>query len=293
MSAETVPADPPASPATLTRESPGEVFARAFAADPKGAEVTFDFAVTEAHEPTKDRPRTTVRNLLKVRTVGEEPVRHWTETRPGPGEAELVNEADIRREAAFRFGMAEAGVRPIRTWIQIPDGLADDPAELAAFIDYRLLVRAATAENQALTYALLEHPEIARITYRGDAYVEGLLHACDEIEQSGATAHAMIVNPTDYYHRLLGHGNVIAELAAGNGMKISRNRWVDRGTAIVGDISVAARLLDARRSVIRVEEPPHGTFAEPGTAVCAEVWEGIAVHLPTLFYIVTPARAGE
>lgn len=281
------------SAGTSRRESPGVVFARAYAADPKGAEVTFDYSVTEAHEPTKDRPRTTVRNLLKVRTVGEEPVRIWTETRPGPGEAERVNEADIRRETAFRFGMAEAGVRSIRTWVRIPDGLADDPGELAAFIDSRLLVRIATAENQALTYDLLKHPEIARITYRGDAYVEGLLHACDQIEQSGATAHAMIVNPTDYYHRLLGHDNVIAELATGNGMKISRNRWVGRGTAIVGDISVAARLLDSRRSVIRVEEPPPGTFASPGLAVCAQVWEGIAVHLPTLFYVVTPDGATE
>jgi hypothetical protein len=288
MSAETVPAET----SRLTRESPGEAFARAFAADPKGAEVTFDFAITEAHEPTKDRPRTTVRNLLKTRVVGEDAVRFWTESRPAPGEAELVNESGIRREAAFRFGMGEAAVRPIRTWVQIPDGLADDPAELAAFIDYRLLVRAATAENQVLTYDLLEHPEIARITYSGDGYVGALLSACDEIEQSGATAHAMIVNPTDYYHRMLGHNGLLAELAAGNGMKVSRNRWVDRGTAIVGDISVAARLLDARRSVIRVEEPPAGTFARPGVAVCAEVWEGLAVHLPTLFYVVTPADAG-
>jgi capsid protein len=288
MSAQTVPAETPAP----TRESPGEAFARAFLADPKSAEVTFDYAVTEAHEPTKDRPRTTVRNLLKVRTVGDEAVRFWTETRPAPGEAELVNEAGIRREAAFRFGMDEAAVRPIRTWVQIPDGLADDPAELAAFIDYRLLVRAATAENQVLTYLLLDHPEIARITYSGDGYVNGLLSACDEIEQSGATAHAMIVNPTDYYHRMLGRDGLLAELAAGNGMKVSRNRWVDRGTAIVGDISVAARLLDARRSVIRVEEPPPGTFARPGVAVCAEVWEGLAVYLPTLFYVVTPADAG-
>jgi len=288
MSAETAPA----ATSGPTGESPGEAFARAFAADPKGAEVTFDFAITKAHEPTKDRPRTTVRNLLKTRTVGEEPVRFWTETRPAPGEAELVNESDIRREAAFRFGMAESRVRPIRTWVQIPDGLADDPAELAAFIDYRLLVRAATAENQALTYDLLDHPEIARITYSGDGYVHGLLSACDEIEQSGATAHAMIVNPTDYYHRMLGRDDLLAELVAGNGMKVSRNRWVDRGTAIVGDISVAARLLDAQRSVIRVEEPPAGTFARPGVAVCAEVWEGLAVHLPTLFYVVTPADAG-
>ena len=89
---------------TPRRESPGVLFARAYAADPKGAEVTFDYSVTEAHQPTKDRPRTTVRNLLKVREVGLDPVRLWTETRPGPGQADGVDEADIRREAAFRFG---------------------------------------------------------------------------------------------------------------------------------------------------------------------------------------------
>ena len=122
MSAETLSA----ARSGLTRESPGAAFARAFAAEPKGAEVTFDYAVTEAHEPTKDRPRTTVRNLMKIRTVGEDAVRFWTETRPAAGEAELVNESDIRREAAFRFGMTEVGVRPIRIAVcaEVWEGLA-------------------------------------------------------------------------------------------------------------------------------------------------------------------------
>jgi hypothetical protein len=52
---------------------------------------------------------------------------------------------------------------------------------------------------------------------------------------------------------------------------------------------MAARLLDGGRSVIQVAEPPHGTFATTGTAVCAEVWEGLAVHLPTHFFHVVPA----
>jgi hypothetical protein len=279
---DTVPADP-----GLT---PGQAFARAFATDPKSAAVSFDYSITEAHEPTKDRPRLTVRNLLKVRTVEDDVVRFWTETRPDTGDAGAVRDAGVRREAAFRFGMAEAGVHPIRAWVQIPDGLADDPGALASFLDYRLLVRLATAENQALTngpYGLLNHPEIARLP--SDDYVTGILTACDEIEQSGATPHAMIINPRDYYHRLVGRGGLLAELAEGNGMKVSRNRWIDPGWALVADISVAARLLDARRSVMRVAEPPPGTFARPGVAVCAEVWEGVAVHLPTLFYLVTPA----
>jgi hypothetical protein len=288
MSTETVPADA----AGLMRHSPGQAFARAFAADPERAEVRFDYTITEAHEPTKDRPRLTVRNLLKARPVGEDLARFWTETPPDAADTGAVLDADVRREAAFRFGMAEAGVHPIQAWVQIPDGLADDPDALAEFIDYRLLVRLATAENQALTngpYGLLNHPGIARLPYTD--YVTGILTACDEIEQTGATPHAMIVNPNDFYHRLLGRNGLLVELATSNGMKISRNRWVSPGTALVGDISVAARLLDARRSVIRVAEPPPGTFARPGIAVCAEVYEGLAVLLPALFYIVTPASA--
>lgn len=283
MSTDTAPAGAP-----TVKQSPGEAFARAFAADPSHAEVTFDYTITEAHEPTKDRPRLTVRNLLKVRPA-DDVARFWTESRPSEEERKAVRDSDVRREAAFRFGMAEARVHPIRAWVQIPDGLADDPAALATFLDYRLLVRLATAENLALTNHLLDHPEIARLPYDTD-YVTGVLTACDEVEQSGATPHAMIVNPNDYYHWLVGRNGLLADLATGNGMKMCRNRWISPGSALVGDISVAARLLDGRRSVIRVAEPPPGTFARPGVAVCAEVYEGVAVHLPTLFFLVTPAE---
>jgi hypothetical protein len=271
----------------IVGQSPGAQFARAYAADPLHAEVTFDYTITEAHEPTKDRPRLTVRNLLKVRPTEDGSARFWTETRPGEQDREAVRDSDVRPEAAFRFGMAEAHVRPITAWVQLPDGLSDDPDALATFLDYRLLVRLATAENLALTHALLAHPEIARLPYDTD-YVTGILTACDAVEQSGATPHAMIVNPNDYYHRLLGRNGLLAELAVGNGMKMCRNRWISPGSAIVGDISVAARLLDARRSVIRVAEPPPGLFARRGVAVSAEVHEGVAVHLPPLLYVVTP-----
>ena len=35
--------------------------------------------------PTKERPRVTVRNLLKVRPVGADVTRFWQESRPPPG----------------------------------------------------------------------------------------------------------------------------------------------------------------------------------------------------------------
>ncbi|MFI6603427.1 family 3 encapsulin nanocompartment shell protein [Nonomuraea sp. NPDC050536] len=270
--------------------SPGELFARAYLKERDSAEVQFDFTITDAFKPTQDRPRVTVRNLFKKRLIDTDTVRIWCESRSTPDEAAQVHESGLRREAAFKFGMAEFGVAPIRGWVQIPDELADDEEGLARFLDYRLLVRLATAENQALTIGekgVLSHPEVAKLPYR-HTYVDGVLAACDEIEQTGATAHAMVVNPRDYYTHMVGAGSLLEDLAR-NGTVISRTRMVEPGCALVGDFAVAAQLLDAGRSVIKVAEPPAGTFAAPGVAVCAEIYEGVAVHLPTHFFHVVPA----
>lgn len=274
------------------QQSPGELFAQAYAKDGERAEVHFDYTITDAFQPGKERPRWTVRNLFNKRRVdpGSTTVRTWCETRPADGEAERVTESDLRREAAFRFGMAKFPVEPIQGWVQLPPELADDAEALARFIDRRLLVRLATAENQALSIGpngVVSHPEVARLPYTG-TYTEGLLAACDQIEQTGATAHAMIVNPYDYYTHLMMSGGVLDEFAR-NEVKICRTRMIEPGCALVGDFSVAAQLLDAERSVIRIAEPPEGTFAEPGVAVCAQVHEGVALNLPTHFFYAVPA----
>jgi Phage capsid family len=290
MSTGTIPAPAPA----VTTLSPGAEFARAFAADGPAAQVSYDYTITDAHKPDRPKPRLTVRGLLKRRPVDADVTRFWCEGRAGSEEAAVVADADLRREAAFRFSVTEARVYPVRAWVQIPDALTADPAGLAEFIDHRLLVRIATAENQALTigpHGLLQHPELTRLPYDGD-YAAGILAACDEIEQTGSTAHAMIINPADYYRRLVGHGRLLADLAD-NGTLISRTRMIPAGCALAGDFAEAVRLLDAGRSVIRVAEPPPGTFAQPGLAVCGEVYEGLAVHLPTHLFYAVPADAPE
>jgi hypothetical protein len=65
------------------------------------------------------------------------------------------------------------------------------------------------------------------------------------------------------------------------------------GQALAGDFAEGVRLLDAGHSVIRVAEPPPGTFAEPGLAVCGEVYVGLAVHLPTNLFLAVPAGTPE
>lgn len=280
----------PDTAAATTTLSPGTAFAAAFAADGERTRVTYDYTITDAHKPDRPKPRLTVRGLLKRRRADNEITSFWREGRPSPQHAATVTDSGLRREAAFRFGVALARVYPVRAWVQIPGELTSDQEGLAEFIDHRLLVRIATAENQALTvgpHGLLRHPEIARLPYQGD-YADGILAACDEIEQTGSTAHAMIVNPSDYYRGLVGRGSLLADLAD-NGTLISRTRMIPPGQALAGDFAEAVRLLDAGRSVIRVAEPPAGTFAEPGLAVCGEVYEGLAVHLPTHLFLAVPA----
>jgi hypothetical protein len=63
---------------------------------------------------------------------------------------------------------------------------------------------------------------------------------------------------------------------------------VGPGCALVGDFAVAARILHTGKSVMRIGTPPPGTFASDGMAVCAEIYEGLAVHLPTHFFHVVP-----
>jgi hypothetical protein len=273
-----------------TAVSPGTAFAAAFATTGERTEVTYDYTITDAHKPDRPKPRLTVRGLLKRRPVQADVLSYWCESSPAPEQAAAVTEHELRREATFRSGVAQARLYPVRAWVQIPDGLAGDMDALAEYIDHRLLVRIATAENQALTigpHGLLRHPGIARLPYDGD-YADGILAALDEIEQVGSTAHAMIVNPADFYRRLAGRGSLLGDLAA-NGTLISRTRMIPPGQALAGDFAEAVRLLDAGRSVIRVAEPPPGTFAGPGLAVCGEVYEGLAVHLPTNLFLAVPA----
>lgn len=269
--------------------SSGEAFARAFVTQGSNTHVDFDYTITEAFKPTQDRPRLMVSQLFRKRRIDAPTSRFWSESRPPASEAAGVFEGALRQEATFRFGTSEAVIRPISAWVQLPEAIATDERAIAEFIDYRLLVRLATAENQALTLGpngLLNYPGVTQLKYSG-SYIDGVLAACNEIEQNGATAHAMIVNSVDYYHQMLGKGSILADLKA-NGTLIVRTRMVAPGCALVGDFAVAARLLHTGKSVIRVGTPPPGTFASDGIAVCAEIYEGIAVHLPTHFFHAMP-----
>ena len=267
--------------------SPGQAFAAAFAAAGTDARVEFLTTITARFPGFDRRPRLAVRNLFKsVKAEGSD-AKYWFEQRPADGAREVRDEK-LRPEAGFEFRFDRVALRPTSAWVQVPPALLDDPAALASFIDFRLLVRLATAENQMLTLGrggLLETPGIRRLPAGPDP-VSSLLSACDHVELMGGSADGVVMSTTDYYRYLAPRHDIVASLTA-LGIRIARTRMVPAGTAIVGDFFAGATIYDSGRSSIGFGRPPEGTFAGDGLALQGEVRTALAVHLPTHFFVAS------
>lgn len=267
---------------------PGRMFAEACAVQGLDAHVEYDVTITGSLTSSRRKPRHPARNMLKVVDLSRDPRQfYWHESPARPGDP-AVTDSSLRREAANRFRKSPIPeLLPTTAWVQVPDGLWKDTETFESFINYRLIVRLGTAENDTIIRGeggLLNIPEIPRIREAGP-FSSTLLAACNQAEQMGGTADGLIINPLDYY-RFLGQGTLMADLEA-NGVFIVRTRLVDPGTAIVGDFGHGAMLFDSGRSVIRFAEPPQGTFAEPGHALMAQIYERVVVNLPANFFVVS------
>jgi hypothetical protein len=267
---------------------PGRVFVNACLEHGSDACVEYDVTITDSLTSSRRKPRYPARNMLKVVNLSKDPrTYYWHESPAQPGDPQVAG-ADLRPEAANRFGKsAVPDLLTTTAWVQVPDGLWEDPETFESFINYRLIVRLATAENVTIIRGeggLLEHPGIARLT-SGGQFGSAILAACNEVEQVGCTADGLIINPADYY-TLLSNGRLMQNVEE-NGVFIVRTRLVDPGTAIVGDFGHGAQLFDAGRSVIKFAEAPPGTFAEPGLGLKAEIYERVVVNLPGTFFVVS------
>jgi len=279
--------------------SPGRAFAAACAEHGTRAAVEFSKTIADLFPGFKKRPRLAVRSLFKVVQTEQKQAQYWYETRPKSAPEVAVNDIELRPEAGFEFHFDRAALEPTTAWVQIAPALLDDLEALATFIDYRLLVRVATAENQALTIGsgvgcvrgLLETPGIRRLPRRRDP-VSSLLSACAQVEQMGGSADGAIVNPLDFYRYFAGHGSLLADLKD-LGVRIARTRMVKPGTIVVGDFTAGATVIDSGRSAIRFAEPPRGTFPRDALAVCGEIREALVVHLPTHFFVASFPGASE
>ncbi len=265
--------------------SPGRRFVEATMADGLAASVEFDVTITDSLTSSRRKPRYPCRNMFKVVDLSRDPRQwYWHET---PSTADVAH-SEIRRELANHFHKSPIPeLLPTTAWVQVPPDLWEDPETFESFINYRLIVRLATAENDTILCGdtgLLSLPGIARMPSK-PPFGSTILAACDEVEQMGCTADGLIINPVDYY-RYIETGHLMADVEA-NGVFIVRTRLVEPGTAVVGDFGHGAQLFDAGRSVIRFAEPPPGTFAEPGIALMAQIYERVVVNLPQTFFVVS------
>lgn len=268
--------------------SPGARFVEAYQKDGLDAAVDFDVTITDSLTSTRRKPRYPTRNMFKIVNLSAEGRRfYYHESTARPEDPEVLHGKE-RRELANHFHMSPIPELLTTTaWVQLPEGLWEDPTAFEAFINYRLVIRLGTAENYTILcgeHGLLNMPEIPRMTSKA-GFSSTILAACDEVEQMGCTADGLVLNPVDYY-RYLENGQLMDTLER-NGVFIVRTRLVEPGTALVGDFGHGAELFDAGRSTIRFAEPPPGTFTEPGLAVKAEIYERVVVNLPFTFYLVT------
>ncbi len=266
--------------------SPGRAFVEATIADGTSASVEFPITITDSLTSSRRKPRYPCRNMFKVVDLSDGSRSwYWHETLAGPDE-QTTEDAALRPELASHYHRSPIPeLLPTTAWVRVPDQLWTDPEAYESFLNYRLIVRLATAENHTILcgpHGLLAHPQIGRISGKA-RYRSTILAACDEVEQMGCTADGLVLNPYDYY-RYLEEGNLMRTVED-NGVFIVRTRLVPRGTALVGDFGHGAQLLDSGRSVIRFAQPPPGMFSTPGPAVMAQIHERAVVNLPFTFYL--------
>jgi hypothetical protein len=258
----------------LTRRSPGEEFALACARNGPKAAVELRASISDLFPPAKRRPRFTVRHLLRKAVVDADEVTVFTER------ATNVAPDDAAPEWEFEVGSEVARVQVIRAAVPVPPEILADPAALAAFVDFRLLVRLGTAENDVLLNGtdeirgLLRTPGLRR-REAGGGTAETLLATAALCEWYGGSADGIVMHPDDWWP-LVNDGAFLERLAA-QGVKVSRTRMVPAGTALIGDFTAAATLLDRRTSTIRLD----------GDTLVAEIREGLAVHLPGHFVLAS------
>jgi hypothetical protein len=278
----------------LTRRSPGEEFALAHARMGEQARVELRAAITDLFPPSRRRPRYTVRHLLRKAVTTSDVVtfaRETATTSPeGPGAIGVAGVAGTP-EARFQAESDTAKVQVIRAAAPVPPDILADPAALAAYVDFRLLVRLGTVENEVLLNGdggegILGIARTPGLRYQEPlaSAAETLLTAASSSEWHGGSVDGIVMHPDDWWP-LVGKGSRLLRQLADAGVRISRTRRIPSGTAIVGDFWAAATLYEMRRSTIRLADP--GEAPEEGVWVVGEIRETLAVHLPGHFVVAT------
>lgn len=275
----------------VRERSTGDLFASAFRESGENTQLQYDYTLTEEFKPGEGRDRIAMVSWIMKRRLVEDQDRviAWSERRPS--KAQDASSEGIRKWREFRveFHEEEIPIQPARAWVQVPPAILKDAESLGDFVDYRLVPRLGTVENELLISGpegILNHPDLVQMPYDTD-YADGLMNICNEVEQNAATAQVVIVNSHDYYSDFVSGRGLLGGLQA-NCNTIIRTRMVEPGSALVGDFSVATRYFHSGRSTIGFGTPPEGLFENDDIALFAEINIGFCLSLPTHVYHMHP-----
>jgi hypothetical protein len=272
----------------LSARSGGEEFARVAATSAPGEEVVVRLrASLPALFPlAQARPRYTVRHLLKVAVPTADPAWYVSEA-PGGGERD-DDGLDYRsmHESRLIPVLRRTALTEISVSVPVPPELARDPALLAAFVDYRVIVRLGTVENQVLLHGspdgaitgLLALDGLRQVTARGDLAAD-VAAAAASVESTGGSCDAIVVHPQLYW-QLVAAG--LLDRLGTAGVRVSRTRMIAPGQALLGDFRAAVTLLDPATSSLALRYPDGIAVIEASTRI------GLAVHLPQHFVLMQP-----
>lgn len=220
-------------------------------------EIIFNFSLLQLGNYSADRPtpRLTVRDQFKVVDLSQRQSGYWFET-----QADMVKGAtegvDALPEFQRAFGYAAApDLYPTRAWIGVHEAMFRDTEALTSFVAARLVPRLFTAENHALLsgpHGILNMAETVERDSVSDDPGFCALEACNTVEQQGASAGGMFLNPRDYW-TIAQSSDAIRKLEEG-GVRITRTRLVPPGQGVVGDFDLGTRLFDAGTSTVRISE---------------------------------------
>ncbi|GLS36940.1 hypothetical protein GCM10010869_25310 [Mesorhizobium tianshanense] len=261
----------------------GRSIAHACIRDRPDQELTFPFSLLtlENYSANRPTPRLTVRDQFKVVDLSQRESGYWYEMN-SEEVVEAAEGVDALPEFQRAFGHAETvDLYPTRAWIGVHEAMFRDTEALTSFIATRLVPRLLTAENHALLngpHGLLNMPSIANVErVSGDPGICAL-EACNTVEQQGATAGGMFLNPRDY-RTMVQTSDAVRKLES-SGVRITRTRLVPENQGIEGDFDLGTRLFDAGCSTVKIGEAGKATDGGRIYRLEASFKERLVVSLP-------------
>ncbi len=272
----------------LARRTPGEELAIAAGRSGTGTATAFVREPLARHFPlAATRPRPPVRDLLKSATVTDESV-NFVQERQAPAHATTLDTAYADTPEAHQQPRAvKAALTSITVRVPLPDEICHDPALLARFVDYRVIVRLCTVENDVLLHGsadgaitgLLRLPGLRRLRGTPDL-LDSVMAAAADVEDQGGSCDALVLHPRIYW-RLVAQGALPTLDAAG--LRITRTRMIAPEQILLGDFRAGVTLLDGTSSTLTLRRGDGLAEIEAGGRI------GLAVHLPQHFSLLTLA----